>query len=308
MDVLSGINRPDYSVIYYVPVYRTIKLFQRNYNTRVFVGYNNLIDIPYTGNYYIQDSSIQDFTCDFVCFKYIGETTSSISNGDTFLAKGKTIPQNEQVELLYYLNRTPDQCTLLGDISQSFYITYEDGGHILLESPEDGAILQEAQLKTFKIISTRTVKARFGNLNGIQDGMFPVDKQPYGYGLYGQNVFLTGEFYLNNGQAVADIGEEAIAFAIASAKENANAINLLRNSMEQADELIRKSHYNKGTLKTAGMRIGYDSLNNPGIVLWGNQIIIATTEKESTQVIKCLHYFINFDCKVNSCFKNYQGD
>ena len=36
--------------------------------------------------------------------------------------------------------------------------------------------------------------------------------------------------------------------------------------------------------------------------------IIATTEKESTQVIKCIRYFINFDWKVNSCFKNYQGD
>jgi len=27
--------------------------------------------------------------------------------------------------------------------------------------------------------------ARFGNLDGIRDEIFPIDKQPYGYGLYG---------------------------------------------------------------------------------------------------------------------------
>ena len=51
------------------------------------------------------------------------------------------------------------------------------------------------------------VRARFGRLDGIYHELFG-DKQPYGYGLYGDNVFLTGEFFLSNGKAVANIGDE----------------------------------------------------------------------------------------------------
>ena len=53
IDVLSGINRPDYSVNYHVPVYSTVKLFQHSYSLTTFTGYNNLVEIPYTGDYYI---------------------------------------------------------------------------------------------------------------------------------------------------------------------------------------------------------------------------------------------------------------
>jgi len=38
---MAGVNRPDYSVIYNVPTYKTIKLYKGG-------------DLPYTGNYYIQ--------------------------------------------------------------------------------------------------------------------------------------------------------------------------------------------------------------------------------------------------------------
>jgi len=50
MDVLSGINRPDFSVNYYTPIYNTIKLYKKNkYES---IGLTNL-DIPYTGDYYV---------------------------------------------------------------------------------------------------------------------------------------------------------------------------------------------------------------------------------------------------------------
>lgn len=51
------------------------------------------------------------------------------------------------------------------------------------------------------------VRAQFGNLEGIIDPMFGA-KQPYGYGLFSDNVFLKGEFYLNNGQTVAEFSTE----------------------------------------------------------------------------------------------------
>jgi hypothetical protein len=39
---------------------------------------------------------------------------------------------------------------------------------------------------------------------------------------------LTGEFYLSNGKAVADIGKEAITFAIGAANNAQASIDLLR--------------------------------------------------------------------------------
>ena len=270
MDVLSEINRPDYSVIYYVPIYRTTKLYKSQYNLKTFVGYNNLVEIPYTGNYYVQDVSIDNFTCEYVCFKH---------NDIIYLATGKTVPNIAGVQVLYYLNTIPDRCTILGKELDNSYITLETTGKIKLESL-DGSIIQEEQLDSLVIASTRNTKARLGKLDGIQDELFPMNKQPYGYGLYGQNVFLTGEFYLSNGLAVADIGKEAIAFAVASSQAGNDAINLLRSDMVKADNLIKSSYYSKGTLRTAGMRIAEDDYGNPGIVIWGNKVLFATTDDE----------------------------
>jgi hypothetical protein len=50
-------------------------------------------------------------------------------------------------------------------------------------------------------------RVRLGNLNGITDPMFG-NKQPYGYGLFADNVFLKGEFYLNNGKTVVEFSKE----------------------------------------------------------------------------------------------------
>ena len=270
IDVLSGINRPDYSVNYYIPVYQTIKLNKTSYNLRAFVGFNTLVEIPYTGNYYIQDSSINNFTCEYVCFSF---------NNTIYLATGKSVPNQAGVKLLYYLNTIPDDCSLLGEEVTNFNIGAEGDYQLQLEDGS-GNIIQQQQSQKLILASTRNVKARLGNLNGIKDEMFPIDKQPYGYGLYGQNVFLTGEFYLNNGQSVADLGKDAMAFAIASSRSGNAAINLLRADLLKADKLLKASHYNKGTLKTAGMYIGNDSDGNPGIVIWGNKILFATTDAE----------------------------
>lgn len=270
IDVLSGINRPDYSVLYYIPIYQTVKLHQTQYDLRTFVGFTTLVNIPYTGDYYIQETSIPNFTCEYVYFKY---------NNLYYLAKGKQVPNQSGVEILYYLNTQPDNNTSLGKLADNFYITLESGGKIVLEN-EQGSIIQEQQFDEIRIRSTTTVKARLGNLDGIQNDIFPIDKQPYGYGLYGQNVFLTGEFYLNNGQAVADIGKEAISFAVSSAEAIRGEINILNTSLLKANELLKNNYYSKGTLKSAGMYIGKDSDGNSGIVLWGNKILFATTQAE----------------------------
>lgn len=41
-------------------------------------------------------------------------------------------------------------------------------------------------------------------------------------------------------------------------------------------------------------------------ILYGTRNYNKKRRKEVTYVIKFLCYFINFDCKVNSCCKNYK--
>ena len=60
------------------------------------------------------------------------------------------------------------------------------------------------------------IKARFGKLDGIEHENFSTNDltQPHGYGLYGENVYLTGEFVLSNGKSIATIGDD-ILFKVA---------------------------------------------------------------------------------------------
>ena len=125
-----------------------------------------------------------------------------------------------------------------------------DSGRLIIDkvikdgqTADKGYILLENSRELLQVASTRTTKARLGNLGGIQDELFPLDKQPYGYGLYGQNVFLTGEFYLSNGQSVAEIGKEAISFAVASSIAGKSSLRILERDLKRADDLLKKSVY-----------------------------------------------------------------
>lgn len=271
IDVLSGVNRPDYSVIYNIPKFKTVKLYNTSYNTNSIVGYNYLVNPPYTGTYYIQ---LNGSNCEYTYFEY---------NNTKYLSKSTILPQG--ATLIYYLNTYPNKYTQLEDTFEIYNLLLEDGGKIITEDGENYLACQGGVAKPI-ISSTCTTKARFGNLDGIQDDMFPIDKQPYGYGIYGQNVFLTGEFYLSNGRAVADIGEEAIQFAVALNDSTKASIDLLRRDLLQANNLLKQNTYTKAELSSAGMHIGLDSADNPGIVLWGNSILIATTQDELSGIVK----------------------
>lgn len=51
---------------------------------------------------------------------------------------------------------------------------------------------------------------RLGNLENVFNEKFG-KRQPHGYGLYSENVFLTGEFLLNNGKSLLDISDTITA-------------------------------------------------------------------------------------------------
>lgn len=143
MDVITELNRPDYSVLYDVPLYDRKELIYKSTKH----------------NYYYQESP-------------------SIKGAPTFTVD---IKDGESV------------------ITKTYYCT---------EYPTQTSVIKMRDNK-YRHSLTKTTKVRIGRLDGIYNEMFG-KKQPYGYGLYGENVFLTGEFYLNNGQSIVDFSEENI--------------------------------------------------------------------------------------------------
>ena len=138
MDVISGLNRPDYSVLYDIPKYKRKEIVYKSTKK----------------NYYLQK-------------EYVAEAPSITETTDG------------------------TQITLYGT-----------------EYPTSTSLF-EIKDKKYRHAYTKTTKVRVGNLDGIYNEIFG-DKQPYGFGLYGENVFLTGEFYLSNGTSIVDFSEDNI--------------------------------------------------------------------------------------------------
>lgn len=138
MDVISGLNRPDYSVLYDIPKYKRKEIVYKSTKK----------------NYYLQK-------------EYVAEAPSITETIDG-------------VQVTLYGTEYPTSTSLF-----------------------------EIKDKKYRHAYTKTTRVRVGNLDGIYNEIFG-DKQPYGYGLYGENVFLTGEFYLNNGTSIVDFSEESI--------------------------------------------------------------------------------------------------
>lgn len=147
IDIIGDVNRPDYSVLYEVPVFKR----ESYVNTTVDNGYRG---VRY--NYYLLSPTTEN---------------SKIQN---------VVPIYIDQKLTYYGTTTPMDNSLIEQVNGQDHYEY-----------------------------TCTTKVRVGKLDGITNYMFK-DKQPYGYGLYGENVFLTGEFYLNNGQSVVDFSKDYI--------------------------------------------------------------------------------------------------
>ena len=157
IDIISEVNRPDYSVLYETPKYKRYSYI------------NTTIDNGYRGrkyNYYLLAPTPEN---------------SSINNA---------VPIYKGEELLYYGTLQPLQNSLIEQLNGEDIYEYKS-----------------------------STKARLGKLDGIVNPILK-DKQPYGYGLYGENVFLTGEFYLSNGKSVVDFSKDYIDLQIKSVNDN----------------------------------------------------------------------------------------
>lgn len=181
IDVLSGLNRPDYSALYITPTWATKKA-----------------NIKKKGDIYVRESA-SDF--------YYQTVNPGSVNPDNF---GGDIDKKHP---LIFLQTKGKDTVLINDgentqITQDILNNPAEYGYFLTEVPTiDSALL--FRNKEYKCTYTKITKVRLGNLSGIHNEIFGT-KQPYGYGLYGENVFLTGEFYLNNGTSIVDFSEESI--------------------------------------------------------------------------------------------------
>lgn len=164
------------------------------------------------------------------------ETTTNVEDrldeiaiGDDIIQMGNLVDANRQNAI--YLTSTDDYSPYINIISELTrpdysvvyripkYITDKDGNEVNYEmvkkldsegNPVIGSDGEPVMVKKYIYKYTKTCKVRLGNLGGIRDSTFPENKQPRGYGLYADNVFLTGEFYLNNGQSVVDFSQDGV--------------------------------------------------------------------------------------------------
>lgn len=90
-----------------------------------------------------------------------------------------------------------DECVLMGNTENTYRQSL-----ISIAATEDGQpridIMDGVNTKNF----VGCLRARLGNLDGIGDSNFPLDKQPHGNGLYADNAYLRGTFLLTTGEDI----------------------------------------------------------------------------------------------------------
>lgn len=142
----------------------------------------------------------------------IKKKLATVEIGDSLVQVGNIKPDSGRQNAIY-LTSSDDQApyiNILSDLNRPDYSVlykipkYDEEGNPITKKDEEGNFVE------YEFEYTKTTKVRIGNLGGIIDYTFPADKQPRGYGLYGQNVYLTGNFYLNNGQSVVDFSQDGV--------------------------------------------------------------------------------------------------
>lgn len=194
----------------------------------------------YTEINYNEDGTVASMTEEYNDKLYSmtedSETTTNVEDrldeiaiGDDIIQMGNLVDANRQNAI--YLTSTDDYSPYIDIISELTrpdysvvyripkYITDKDGNEVNYEmvkkldsegNPVIGSDGEPVMVKKYIYKYTKTCKVRLGNLGGIRDSTFPENKQPRGYGLYADNVFLTGEFYLNNGQSMVDFSQDGV--------------------------------------------------------------------------------------------------
>lgn len=127
-----------------------------------------------------------------------------------------------------------DECVLMGNSENTARQNL-----VLISATEDG----QPRIDVMNGVSSKSfegcLRARFGNLDGISDTMFPADKQPHGDGLYSDNAFLRGTFILANRnmdvETMFEITEGKIEAAVTGIRQDFLGENGYLNNAAFAD-------------------------------------------------------------------------
>ena len=150
-------------------------------------------------------------------------------------------------------------------------IVEEQSGCLLITNQYDVIVENDGNYVADIVPNT---KVRMGNLTGIHNYTFGLN-QPRGYGLYGESVYLTGNFYLNNGRSLVDINKDVL-LANGNIKEIQRLINSLDSSIRatiEANSVITEANYtgaisnNNNSILRLGQDYSLWALGNAGIVL-----------------------------------------
>lgn len=173
-----------------------------------------------------------------------------------------------------------DKAVLKYDSTLDEYVSADLGIiYALHKYPKSTCFIRKDSENQNKYVYKTSTKVRLGKLDGIYNPLFE-DNQPKGYGLYAENVYLTGEFFLNNGQSVAEIAKDYINIG--------TRLDGIDSALEGMPTL--------GNLQEAGLYI--DTVNNK-VILYGDQIGILTTAPPEDQPIEFTALFSNGKIKTD---------
>ena len=130
-----------------------------------------------------------------------------------------------------------DECVLMGNTVNSLRQNL-----ILISATEDGQpridVMDGVSAKNF----SGCLRARLGNLDGINDDWFPVDNQPHGNGLYSDNAYLRGTFLLVTGEDIKT------KFEITEGKIE-SSVSALRQDFAQDRGYLNNPSFDEGLSK-----------------------------------------------------------
>lgn len=135
--------------------------------------------------------------------------------------------------------------------------------------------------------SDRQLRVRVGYLNDIYDSFFPEDGQPNGYGLYGNNCFLVGDFLLRDGSNITNLIED-LRFEISDIINETNALNNYLSNASFSNDLDKWQYSNNIKVFRVSQKLLYFNNN-----FYSNkEAITALTKENNRNAVKLKNSYI----------------
>lgn len=173
-----------------------------------------------------------------------------------------------------YIPEVADECVLMGNTENTLRQSL-----ISIAATEDGQprvdVMDGVSSKSF----AGCLRARLGNLDGIQDDWFPADKQPHGNGLYSDNAYLRGTFLLVTGEDIKtkfEITEGKINAAVEGLRQDFTSDKGYLNNPTFYDGLNKWNTENETTFFLVGNK--WIWANGNVLSRKGNSAIVCTDD------------------------------